>query len=194
MFYVPREIKSIAKTDVDLLFLLSTVKDIAHVKIDKVSGPHGQAVFVSGNYANVSKAINIFQCANFELTLALSQEGNTVNCEDLSNFIEEKFGRKRDVRRSFSKSPTLMKEDVIVISDDEETELNDDEQKKKKISYERAQLVDIALNMKMEFPMEHLKTFMEKDQDAGVVVLMQSDGEKRIKNILDDLHKPASWV
>ena len=46
----------------------------------------------------------------YQLSFALSVEGNGVTCDELSEFIQEKFGRKREVRRSFSKSPTLVKD------------------------------------------------------------------------------------
>jgi len=43
MFYLPSQISNTVRTDVDLLFLFGTVKDIANVQIDKVTGPKGKS-------------------------------------------------------------------------------------------------------------------------------------------------------
>ena len=52
MFYIPAEIKRVIKSDMDLLFLFGTVKDICGVRIEKVIAPHGKNLFVS--YSRIS--------------------------------------------------------------------------------------------------------------------------------------------
>ena len=60
---------------------------------------------------------------------------------------------------------------VIIISDDEEECGISCTKDKQRIAFSRAELLDIAQNMKMEFPKERLRHFMEKDSDADLVIL-----------------------
>lgn len=191
MFTLPMEIQSILQTDIDLLLLFGTVKDICGVNINKVITPNGPSIFVSGMFSNVSKAINIFQVATFELTLALAQEGNEVNCEQLCEFIQEKFGRRREIRRSLSKSPTLLKEnlkDLITISSDAEDDIERSQQKekKKRITYNRNHLLDVACSMKVDVFPDLLREFSIKDEDASQVVMQQLNDE-RLSTIIQQL-------
>uniref|UniRef100_A0A7M5VCB9 K Homology domain-containing protein n=1 Tax=Clytia hemisphaerica TaxID=252671 RepID=A0A7M5VCB9_9CNID len=191
MFYIPNAIQSVLKTEVEMLMLFGTIKDVCNVKINKFGAPNGQAVFISGRFEKVTEAVNIFQATNYELTYALLQEDNTITADDLIGFIQEKFGRKREVRRKYSKSPTLIRkgdceDEAIVISDGEEEE----KQPRKRISYSREQLITIGKTC-LEFPQDRLEDFMRKDSDADQVIVLEGNKE-RLEKVITDL-KQNQW-
>ena len=104
------------------------------------------------------------------------------------DFIQEKFGRKRDVRRKYSKSSTLIRkgdseDEAIVICDGEE----DEKQPKKRISYSREKLIAIGKTC-LDFPQDHLEDFTRKDSNADKVIVLEGNKE-RLNKVIKDLEQ-----